>query len=499
MYRSNETLTDVNSLPYEEASQTESQYVQNLNLQLNLAVQEKEAATEMLKLSQMTLNNLETVMDERRKTSSVDYIKTVKAEYSEAIQLLNKKIESLSKQASNLQEENNQYKALTRDLESDNQLLREKNVELENELSHHIKQAEDIHCRDSSHESIRTTLLAVEHNAKEKEDLQRQLTFKELELTKLSEKCADVESTATQMEEALRNSEAKLKGYRQRETTHLEAIESYVKEINDMKDKVQGLKSKLQDEQIESKKKMFDMQQDMMMKISRLTNENSALQRNNASLQNELSQLSQSADQLTTRLGEFQISTVSRDTYDNVLDQLSEMKQQKLFHQQESARVKNDLECLNNEHILLMKSLTGKVHLLETQLSSLETVLHDSSQHCQMLTEENLEHVQELTLLRSQLYFYHKLYEKNSLLAAVEKCNLLEGETNSRISELNSYVDKYRDQVKSWKDEWQKMAARFKQRLEHLQKENEVLRRENISMRQYQAEGIKCKIKTGDA
>lgn len=43
--------------------------------------QEKEAATEMLKLSQMTLNNLEEVLDEQRKSCSTDYIKTVSILY----------------------------------------------------------------------------------------------------------------------------------------------------------------------------------------------------------------------------------------------------------------------------------------------------------------------------------------------------------------------------------------------------------------------------------
>uniref|UniRef100_A0A8D8Q4A5 Uncharacterized protein n=1 Tax=Cacopsylla melanoneura TaxID=428564 RepID=A0A8D8Q4A5_9HEMI len=490
MYRSNETLTDVNSLPYDqangEASQTESQYAHNLNLQLNLAVQEKEAATEMLKLSQMTLNNLETVLDERRKAGSVEYIKTVKAEYSEAIQLLNEKIELLSNQVSSLREEKQQYKALTQDLESDNHLLREKNVELENELSHHIKRAEDILCRDRSHESN------TQANAKEKEELERQLKLKELENVKLREKCADVEQTASQMEETLRNSEAKLKELRKRDATHLEAIASYVKDIHEMKDRTQVLKLKLQDQELESKKQIFDMQQDMTLKISSVTNENSVLQRMKAGLENEVSQLSQSIDQLTSRLAQFQMSTVPRETHDIVLDQLTDMKQQKLFHQHESARVKNELECLSNEHTLLLKSLTGKVHLLESQLISLQ----NSSQQ---LTEDNIKYVQELTPLRSQLYFYHKLFENNSLLAAVEKYNSLTQEKNTQLSELDSYVDKYRDQVKSWKNEYEKMAARFKKILERCETENKTLRAENVALRKqhYHGDGIKCKIKTG--
>ncbi|XP_017297841.1 uncharacterized protein LOC103505277 [Diaphorina citri] len=143
------------------------------------------------------------------------------------------------------------------------------------------------------------------------------------------------------------------------------------------------------------------------------------------------------------------------------------------------------------------KSYTGKIRLLESQLTSLETVLQDSSQHCQQLTEENLEYAQQLIQLRSQVLFYQKLFEKNSLLTAVEKCGQLEEENATRVTELNAYVDKYRGQLKSWTEEWQKMSARFERKLAHYREENEALKRENSALRNY-SHTVKCKIKPDD-
>lgn len=55
------------------------------------------------------------------------------------------------------------------------------------------------------------------------------------EKSDLTKQCIELEHTSVQMEEALRNSEAKMREYRKKEVTHLEVIETYVKDINALK------------------------------------------------------------------------------------------------------------------------------------------------------------------------------------------------------------------------------------------------------------------------